>query len=160
MWLGLAALGFTSVYREGFETVLFLQALVLEGGLAVVLGGVALGLVATVLVGVITFALQARLPYKKMLIATGIMIGGVLLVMVGNTVHVMQVVGWLPIHSIAELPLPYWTGIWFGLFPTWEGILLQAAAAIFVIGSYYLAEWQKKSRHSPVLSAQPAPGEA
>ena len=104
MWLGLAALGFTSVYREGFETVLFLQALVLEGGLAVVLGGVALGLVATVLIGVITFALQARLPYKKMLIATGIMIGGVLLVMVGNTVHVIQVVGWLPIHPITTLP--------------------------------------------------------
>ena len=159
LWLGLAALGFTSVYREGFETVLFLQALVLEGGLAVVLGGVALGLVATVLVGVITFALQARLPYKKMLIATGIMIGGVLLVMVGNTVHVMQVVGWLPIHPIAALPMPYWTGMWFGLYPTWEGILLQAAAAVFVVGSYYLAEWQKKSRHSPALSAQPTASE-
>jgi high-affinity iron transporter len=143
---GLMMLGFTSVYREGFEVVLFLQALVLEGGLAVVLSGVALGLVATVVVGVITFVLQARLPYKKMLIATGIMIGGVLLVMAGNTVHVLQVVGWLPIHAIVALPLPYWAGMWFGLYPTWEGILLQAAAAIFVIGSYYLAEWQKKHR--------------
>jgi high-affinity iron transporter len=143
---GLMMLGFTSVYREGFEVVLFLQALVLEGGLAVVLSGVALGLVATVVVGVITFVLQARLPYKKMLITTGIMIGGVLLVMAGNTVHVLQVVGWLPIHAIVALPLPYWAGMWFGLYPTWEGILLQAAAAIFVIGSYYLAEWQKKHR--------------
>ena len=140
--------------------MLFLQALVLEGGLAVVLGGVALGLVATVLVGVVTFALQARLPYKKMLIATGIMIGGVLLVMVGNTVHVIQVVGWLPIHPIPTLPLPFWTGMWFGLYSTWEGLLLQAAAAVFVIGSYYLAEWQKKSRHTLALSTQPTPSEA
>ena len=46
------ALGFTSVYREGFETVLFLQALVLETGVADVLIGVALGLAATMLVGV------------------------------------------------------------------------------------------------------------
>jgi high-affinity iron transporter len=151
---GLVMLGFTSVYREGFEVVLFLQALVLEGGLAVVLSGVALGLVATVLVGIATFVLQARLPYKKMLIVTGIMIGGVLLVMVGNTVHVLQVVGWLPIHPLVALPLPYWMGIWFGLYPTWEGLLLQAAAAIFVIGSYYLAEWQKKHRH-PVAFSQP-----
>ena len=30
--LGLIALGFSSVYREGFETVLFLQALTLEAG--------------------------------------------------------------------------------------------------------------------------------
>ena len=30
----LVTLGFTSIYREGFETVLFLQALVLEAGVA------------------------------------------------------------------------------------------------------------------------------
>jgi high-affinity iron transporter len=157
---GLLMLGFTSVYREGFETVLFLQALVLEGGLTVVLSGVAIGLVATVLIGIVTFAVQTRLPYKKMLIVTGVMIGGVLLVMVGNTTHVLQVVGWLPIHPISQLPLPYWTGVWFGVYPTWEGILLQAASAVFVIGSYYLAEWQKKQRHSPALSIRRTASEA
>jgi high-affinity iron transporter len=161
LMFGLLMLGFTSVYREGFETVLFLQALVLEGGMAIVLGGVAIGMAATVLIGIITFAVQARLPYKKMLIATGIMISGVLLVMVGNTVHVLQVVGWLPIHPITHLPLPYWTGVWFGLFPTWEGILLQTAAAIFVIGSYYLAEWQKKHhRVSAPVTSRSMPSEA
>ena len=153
-WLGLATLGFTSIYREGFETVLFLQALVLEAGTAVVLGGVALGLGGTFLVGLVVFALQARLPYKRMLIVTGIMIGGVLLQMVGNTAHVMQVVGWLPIHPIRWLELPYWTGMWFGLYATWEGIGLQIAAAVFVIGSYFLAEHMQ--RPAPARAAQPA----
>jgi high-affinity iron transporter len=139
-WLGLALLGFTSIYREGFETVLFLQALVLESGPGVVLSGVALGLGGTLLVGFVVFALQAKLPYKKMLIATGLMIGAVLLQMVGNTVHVMQVVGWMPIHPIRWLELPYWAGMWFGLYATWEGIGLQIGAAVFVIGSYVLAE--------------------
>ena len=41
--LGLVALGFSSVYREGFETVLFLQAMTLEAGAWTVLQGVALG---------------------------------------------------------------------------------------------------------------------
>ena len=153
-WLGLATLGFTSIYREGFETVLFLQALVLEAGTAVVLGGVALGLGGTFLVGLVVFALQARLPYKRMLIVTGIMIGGVLLQMVGNTAHVMQVVGWLPIHPIRWLELPYWTGMWFGLYATWEGIGLQIAAAVFVIGSYFLAEHMQ--RPAPARATQPA----
>ncbi len=139
-WLGLALLGFTSIYREGFETVLFLQALVLEAGAGVVLSGVALGLAGTLLVGFIVFALQAKLPYKKMLIVTGVMIGAVLLQMVGNTIHVMQVVGWMSIHPIRWLDLPYWAGIWFGLYATWEGIGLQIGAALFVIGSYLLAE--------------------
>ena len=41
---GLVALGFTSVYREGFEVVLFLQNLELQAGTATVLEGVAIGL--------------------------------------------------------------------------------------------------------------------
>ncbi len=97
-FLGLVLLGFSSIYREGFETVLFLQALVLEAGTATVLGGVAVGLAGTLLIGLLVFVVQAKLPHKKMLTFTGILIGAVLLQMVGNTVHVLQVVGWLPIH--------------------------------------------------------------
>jgi len=66
--------------------------------------------------------------------------------MVGSTVHVMQVVGWLPIHVIQGLDLPYWLGTWFGLYLTWEGLGLQFAAAVFVVGSYYLAEGMRKQR--------------
>lgn len=62
---GLVMLGFTSVYREGFETVLFLQALVLEAGAPVVLMGVAVGLACTLAIGFVVFVLQAKLPHKK-----------------------------------------------------------------------------------------------
>jgi hypothetical protein len=47
--------------------VLFLQALVLEGGAGVVLSGIALGLGGTLLVDFIVVALQSKLLYKKML---------------------------------------------------------------------------------------------
>jgi high-affinity iron transporter len=153
--LGFVMLGFTSVYREGFETVLFLQALVLEAGAWTVLQGTALGMAGVLAVGWVTFKLQSRLPYKRMLVVTGVLIGAVLLVMVGNTAHVMQVVGWLPIHPIRWLTFPYWSGLWFGLYPTWEGIGLQAAAALFVIGSYFLAERVQK-RPAPHKNALPA----
>lgn len=148
LWLGLVMLGFTSVYREGFETVLFLQALVLESGIQVVLIGVLAALAAVCMVGFITFKLQVNLPYKKMLIVTGVLIGAVLLQMVGSTVHVLQVVGWLPIHAISGGLLPYWMGTWFGIYATWEGLAFQALAATFVIGSYYLAEWLMHHRIS------------
>src|SRR5690242_308195 len=52
---GLAILGFTSVYREGFEVVLFLQNLRLQAGSGTVLEGVSIGVGLTVLVGVATF---------------------------------------------------------------------------------------------------------
>jgi high-affinity iron transporter len=126
--------------------VLFLQALVLEGGIPVVLMGVIGSSFAVALVGMIVFRLQRNLPYMKILIITGILIGSVLLQMVGSTIHVLQVVGWLPIHVISGLDLPYWLGTWFGVYATWEGFGFQFAAMVFVIGSYYLAEGLRKHR--------------
>lgn len=148
-FVGLMLLGFTSMYREGFETVLFLQALVLDAGPAVVLQGVAFGSLAVIVVGMITFKVQARLPYKKMLVWTGVLIGAVLMTMVGKTIHVMQAVGWMGITPVAGLQLPYQAGLWFGVYSTWQGIIAQLLAAVFVIGSYYLAEYlQKRKRPS------------
>jgi high-affinity iron transporter len=137
--LGLAILGFTSVYREGFEVVLFLQNLRLKAGSETVLEGVALGLAFTAAVGVVTFVLQHRLPYKRMLVATGVLLGFVLLVMVGESVQEMQLAGWLPAHSIG-VGFPGFVGLWFATFPTVEGLVAQAVAAILVAGSYFLAE--------------------
>ena len=140
---GLYTLGFTSVFREGFETVLFLQALQLSSGTGVVIAGVSLGLVLTGIVGAITFALERKLPYKKMLIATGVLIALVLVVLVGNTVRTMQGVGWLSIHPI-DIELPLWMGTWLGIYPTVETLAAQALAFCFVIGSYFAAEWMRK----------------
>jgi high-affinity iron transporter len=141
--VGLYTLGFTSVFREGFETVLFLQALQLSSGTGVVVAGVSLGLVITGVVGGITFALERRLPYKKMLIATGVLIALVLVVLVGNTTRTMQGVGWLPITPL-EVEFPLWTGTWLGIYPTVETLGAQLLALVFVVGSYFAAEWMRK----------------
>ena len=140
--IGMFVLGLTSVYREGFETVLFLQSLALSAGAATVLEGAGLGLALTFAVGFVTFYFQRKLPYKKMLIVTGVFIGFVLVVMVGQTTRTMQGTGWVPITPI-DITLPYWPGLWLGIYPTVETIGAQIAAAIFVIGSYYLAQEMK-----------------
>ena len=62
---GLYTLGFTSVFREGFETVLFLQALQLSSGTGVVLAGVSLGLAITAVVGALTFSLERKPPLQE-----------------------------------------------------------------------------------------------
>ena len=69
--LAFAGLGFTAVYREGFETVLFYQALALFAQgliLWVVLGAVTAAL-ALAAVGYAIFGLGKKLPLKPMLIA-------------------------------------------------------------------------------------------
>jgi high-affinity iron transporter len=153
--LGLVLLGFSSVYREGFETVLFLQALTLEAGAVTVLQGVAVGFAGVLGVFFLVIALERRLPHKKMLVATGVLITWVLVVLVGQTVQTMQVVGWLPVTPIEGLQVPYWSGVWLGVYPTWQGLLAQAGAAAFVIGSYVAAEAVRKRRRAR-LAASPA----
>ncbi len=143
--LGFGMLGLTSVYREGFETVLFLQSLQLSSGLGVVLAGVALGGVLVAAVAVLTFAMQRRLPYKRMLIATMVLLALVLVVLVGQTARTFQGVGWLPIHPV-DLDLPYWMGTWLGLHPTWETLGTQALAGLSVLLSYFGAEWWRIKR--------------
>jgi high-affinity iron transporter len=143
--LGLALLGFTSVYREGFEVVLFLQNLRLRYGSGTVLEGVAVGLVFVAVIGWVTFGLQRRLPYKRMLVATGVLLGIVLLVMVGESVQELQQAGWIGTTPIG-VTVPGWLGLWFSVFGNVQTIAAQAAAAGFVIGSYFLAEEIKVRR--------------
>jgi len=142
LW-GLVLLGFASFYREGFEVVLFLQSYKIQMGGTVVLEGVILGLVFSGIVAILNFIAHRRLPYKKMLVVTGIMLGVVLLVMVGEQAQEMQLANWIPTTPIPWLQwLPDWMGLWFAVFPTVETLVSQLLAAVLVIGSYFLARYR------------------
>jgi len=138
---GLVLLGLTSVYREGFEVVLFLQSYYLKLGGWTVLYGSMLGLALTLVVAVLTFWMHQRMPYRKMLIVTGVLLGVVLLVMVGEEANEMQAANWLSTTNIPALVpyMPDWTGVWFSLFPNWETIIAQVIAAVLVLGSYFIS---------------------
>ena len=163
--LGLALLGFTSVYREGFEVVLFLQNLRLRYGSATVLQGVAVGLVLVAVIGWVTFGLQRRLPYKRMLVATGVLLGIVLLVMVGESVQELQQAGWIGTTPVG-IAVPGWMGLWFSVFPNVQTIVAQVGAAVLVVGSYFLAEELKVRRprrrgdQPAVRASEPPPAPA
>jgi high-affinity iron transporter len=140
LW-GFGLLGFTSLYREGFEVVLFLQSYRLRLGGRSVFYGVVVGVLLTMIVAVLTFVAHRKLPYKKMLVLTGVMLGAVLLVMVGEQAQEMQLAHWLPAHPIPSLAsvIPAWAGLWFSIFPTVETLGAQAIAGVLVIGSYLAA---------------------
>jgi high-affinity iron transporter len=144
---GLILLGFTSLYREGFEVVLFLQSYNLRLGGSVVLKGALLGLLLSGMVAVLTFVLQQHLPYRKMLITTGILLGVVLEVMVGEQAQEMQLAHWISRTDIGWLTnvIPAWMGMWFAVFPTYETMVAQLLAAILVVGSYYAATHMQRT---------------
>ena len=144
---GLGLLGFASLYREGFEVVVFLQGYYLQTGGAIVLGGALLGILLSGVVAVLAFVAHSRLPYRKLLISTGVMLGFVLLIMVGEQAQEMQLANWIPTTKIPALEslTPDWMGVWFSIFPTVETLVAQLLAAILVVGSYFAARRQVAS---------------
>jgi len=149
VWWGFAALGFTSLYREGFEVVLFLQSYRLKLGDRPVRYGVLLGVLFSGIVAILTFVAHRRLPYRRMLVLTGLLLGGVLLVMVGEQVQEMQLAHWLPRTELPGLAnvIPPWMGLWFSVFPTVETLAAQAVAGILVLGSYFVAREGQARQH-------------
>jgi high-affinity iron transporter len=161
--LGLALLGFTSVYRECFEIVIFLQNLRELYGASVVLEGVVIGLLFTAAAGVLTFALHQRLPYRRLLIITGVMLLFVLLVSVGEEVNEMQLAGWIGTTQVPGLTVPGWMGTWFSIFPNWETFAGQFIALTIVMGSYvgaqYVRVWRPRRRGRRPAQVAVAPPE-
>ncbi|MCE0521709.1 MAG: hypothetical protein LV480_02220 [Methylacidiphilales bacterium] len=141
LFWGLVLLGLSSVYREGFEIVLFLQSYYLKLGHGTVLAGALIGFALTGVMAILTFWAHHRLPYRKMLIFTGILLGAVLLVMVGEEAFEMQQANWIPTTTIKALDgvIPDWAGVWFSIFPTWETTIAQVLAFVLVVGSYFLS---------------------
>lgn len=150
--LALVGVGFMTIFREGFETTLFMQSLILEAGMQAVLLGLAIGGALIAVLGFAVFAIGAKLPYRKMLVVTGVLVIFVLFTFLGSTVRLFQTVGWLPVHPVPGLELPTWTGVWLGLYPTWEGLLIPFGAFGYV-GAMWL--WVKfSSRRAEQLAAQ------
>ncbi len=153
----LIGVGFLTIYREGFETVLFLQTFILEGGLQSVLIGLAIGGGIVALLGAMIFAVGAKLPYRKLLVVTGLLVVSILMTVTGQTVRLFQTVGWLPVHPAPGVDLPPWVGTWFGLYSSWEGLLIPFAGLGYVAGAWL---WVKvgalrKQRSAAAAAAAP-----
>lgn len=141
LMVGMGSLGFAAFYREVFEVVLFLQSFRLRLGGTAIFEGVAFGSLAALAVGLLTFVIHHHLPYRRMLVVTGVMLAVVLLVMVGEEAQEMQFAGWLPTTPLRRLGeiIPGWIGLWFSIFPTLETLLCQLIAGVLVFGSYFTA---------------------
>lgn len=155
--LALVGVGFATIFREGFETTLFMQSLILEAGIQPVLNGLGVGGVIIAVMGVAVFYIGARMPYRKMLVYTGVLVLLVLFTFLGSTTRLLQTVGWLPVHPIPGFTLPNWTGVWFGLYPTWEGVIAPFLAFVYV-GAAWL--WVKFSVRAKTAQEEKAAQES
>lgn len=141
--LAFAGLGFTAIYREGFETVLFYQALVLfaQGLMLWVVLGAVVATIALVGVAYSILKLGKKLPIKPLLIAGAAMLLLLSVAFAGNAVRSLQgadVIGVTPIES-GWARLPIFIAEMTGIHPTVQGIAVQVALlAIFATGAAWV----------------------
>jgi high-affinity iron transporter len=140
--LALAAVGFTAVYREGFETVLFYQALLsfsegLEGWVWL---GVGLAAAALGVVGFLIFRAGRRLPVKAFLGAAVVLIMVMSVAMLGSAVRELQEAAIVPVTFVDWLPsLPIYLADLTGWHPTLQTVVAQLAlAAVYVTGAVWM----------------------
>lgn len=144
-----AGLGFTAVFREGFETVLFYQALALfaEGLILwVVLGAVAAA-VALAGVAYAILKLGKQLPLRPMLIAGASVLLLLSIAFVGNAVLSLQSADYLTATPVAHPRLPVFLAELTGIHPTKQGLLIQGVMlGIYIAGAIYVFAWQPTRR--------------
>jgi len=152
-------LGFTAVFREGFETVLFYQALALfaQGLMLWVVLGAVVAALALAGVGYAILGLGRQLPLKPMLVAGA----GVLLLLsiafVGNAVRSLQSADLLAATPVDWPRLPVFLAELTGIHPTSQGLIVQAALlAVYALGALYVFAWQPARRRRRVAETATA----
>ena len=164
----LMLIGFTAVYREGFETVLFYEALFSFGqGLTgwIVLG-FALGIVALAAVTVAIFKLGRRLPVKAFLSFAVVLLMATSIAFLGNAFYELQqadVIGYHVLHGWPRLPI--YLAQATGYYPTRETVSAQAALlAVYLLGALWMFVARpamqrrgRRPRHPDASSTTPEP---
>ena len=149
--IAFAGLGFTAVYREGFETVLFYQALgfFAEGLEVWVILGAVVALIGLGAVGFAVLKLGRRLPLKPMLIGSATLLLVLSVALVGNAVRALQEadkIAVTPVASSLARP-PIYIAELTGIHPTQQGLFAQLILLlIYIFGILYVFAWRPSRR--------------
>ena len=144
-------LSFFTVYREGFETVLFYKAMLsfakyMEWYVA---AGLTLGLVVIIGVALLVRKLGKKLPLRVLFGLTMAIGAYMSIAFMGNAVREFQELGYIPTTPLLsviprfDINLATMTGI----HPTLETVVAQLILlSVYIAGSFYVLVWQPRRK--------------
>jgi high-affinity iron transporter len=148
--LALAGLGFTAVYREGFETALFYEVLL---GLSAraemyVLYGFLAGLAVLSVVAWLILRAGQRMPIQKFMTAAVSVVMLLSVAFMGNAIQELQDTGLLSVTSLVGLMprLPTAIADFTGIHPTVETLAAQAILLAIYIAGGVLMWWNGRPK--------------
>lgn len=140
---GLAFFSFMVVFREAFESILFLQAINLEtiplNKSAIGFGVLAaFGLIA--LLGFLFLRYSKKIPVRQLFLYSSWGISLLAVILLGKGIHSIQESGWIP---ITESPIFVHVD-WLGIYPTIETIVSQLILFGILLYLYYSGSRKRK----------------
>ena len=127
--IGLSALAFFAILREGAETAIFYLGMAPSIAFRDLALGIAAGLAILAVIGVLMLKVGVRLPLNRFFLVASLLIYYLGFKFVGAGVHALQVAGVLPaspVRFLGEIPV-------LGVFPTWETVLPQLLLIIAAV---------------------------
>lgn len=131
-----AALAFLAVFREGAETVLFINALATtEGGWSIGLfGGLAVATLGLAVLFYFINLIAQKIPLRPLFIITSAFLFAMAIKFIGEAVQEFQEQSILPFTQVADAD---WLSA-IGLNPTVEALSLQLLVILFALATYSL----------------------
>jgi high-affinity iron transporter len=160
--VSLALIGFTSVFREGFETVLFYHAIFsFSQGLELwVFLGIAAAVLVLVGVAYAVLKLGSTIPMRTFLSFAVIVVMLTSVAVLGNAMRALQESAIISVHFLEGWPrLPIFLAQATGYYPTLPSVLAQAILlTIYALGAAYMFLIRPRRRGSKVRVGESEPG--
>jgi high-affinity iron transporter len=144
--LALAGLGFTVVYREGFETVLFYQALSFDAEAGSVWLGFIVGSLIIFAVAYAVLKMSKRLPLKPFFTVTGLLLMLLAFNFMGSGIRELQEAGVIPARLLTWMPENLILMELFGIFPTLETTLAQVLFLLTLLATFSYSLWRGRQK--------------
>ncbi|WP_323010276.1 FTR1 family iron permease [Paracoccus sp. (in: a-proteobacteria)] len=141
-----AMLAFLVVFREGFETVLFYEALLVDAPAMPVMLGLALGLAGVIAAGWLVLVSGRRLPLALFFRATSVLLSLLAIMLVGAGIRGLQTAALIGATPVGWFPDRDWLQLWFGLFPVAEPLAAQALVVVVLLVTFAVNGYNKRSR--------------
>ena len=139
---GLGFLAFVVVFREGFETILFYEALIASsppGAGAGIAGGVAVALCLLVAIYGVFIRAGRRLPLRPFFSVTGGLLYLLAFKFLGNGLRELQEGGVLGVTPVDWVPRSAFLQDWLGIHPSLETTAAQAVLLVLALAALAVA---------------------
>lgn len=145
MW-GLALLSFIVVFREAFESIIFLSSISLKSEASN--AGIYSALIVVALIiavfGYVFGRASRNIPIRQLFRYSSLVLGVLAVILIGKGVRSLQEAGYI---DIASLPFN-WSIPSLGVYATWPTILAQVGVLSIILGLWYYSNLQARKLES------------